>query len=189
MNRKFSTQALVFAALGVVINLVGGWLVQATNIPLLFLDAIGTIFVAVLFGPLMGGLTGFTSNLVLGVLVSPVNIPFGIVNLVIGVVVGFIAKKWNFNLVTALITGLILSVLAPLIGSPIAVAIYGGLTGSGTDLIVLWLVKSGQKILAATFFSRVAGNLVDKVGSCLLIAVILKSLPRNFVREVQQSEA
>ena len=46
--------------------------------------------------------------------------PFALVNIAIGITVGFIAKKGKFNFVTAAITGIILAVVAPLIGTPIA---------------------------------------------------------------------
>lgn len=179
MNRKISTQAMVFGALGVVVNIVGSYLAVVTNSSVLFLDAIGTIFVAVLFGPFMGGLVGVVTNLVLGVISNPINIPFALVNLVIGLVTGWIVKKREFTLGTAIIIGLVLSVVAPLVGTPIVVALFGGLTGGGIDLLTVWLIQSGKEIFAATFISRIISNLIDKVGSCLLVFVIIKALPEN----------
>lgn len=177
MNRKISTHALIFGALGVVVNIVGNYLALATNSSVFFLDAIGTIFVAVLFGPFLGGLVGVVTNLVLGVISSPISIPFALVNLVIGLVTGWLAKKRAFTLSTAILTGLILSILAPLVGTPIVVALFGGLTGGGIDLITVWLIQSGREIFGATFISRVISNLIDKVGSCILVYLMIRALP------------
>ncbi|WP_201780847.1 hypothetical protein [Aneurinibacillus tyrosinisolvens] len=69
---------------------------------------------------------------------------------------------------------MILSIVAPLIGTPIAVAVYGGLNGSGTDLLVLWLRATGSDMFTSTFLSRIASNFVDKIGTCLLIMVIIR---------------
>ncbi|MCK4260131.1 MAG: ECF transporter S component [Halanaerobiales bacterium] len=189
MNKKISTQALVIASLCVVINIIGGYLVTMVKIPLLFLDAIGTIFSAVILGPWVGGLVGVVTNLVLGIIQGPTAIPFGIVSLAIGVIVGFIAKKRNFSLGTAIITGLIISVVAPLIGTPIAVAIFGGLTGGGTDIFVIWLLKSGQKIFTAAFLPRITGNLVDKIGSCIIVYYLVKALPMELMKGKNSCEA
>ena len=189
MKKKMSTQVLVFAALAVVINLLGGYLVQLTKVPLLFLDTVGTIFSAVLLGPWVGGLVGVVTNLVLGITAGPTNIPFAIVNLAVAIVVGFIARKWIFNLITSIITGLILSVICPLIGTPIAVAVFGGLTGSGTDLLVLWLTKAGKDIFTAAFISRITGNFVDKIASCVLVYFLIKGLPANYLQKLRGQHA
>ncbi|GAA0176650.1 ECF transporter S component [Clostridium sediminicola] len=176
-----STNGMIFASLGIVINIVLGTIVQSIQIPLLFLDTIGTIFVAAVLGPFAGALTGGLTNIIQGMITNPKNIPFAIVNVVIGLIVGFIAKRYKFNLKIAVITGLILSIVAPLIGTPIAVFVYGGLAGGGTDLIFAWLLASGQKIFTAAFIPRVAGNIIDKIASCVIVAGLLRQMPKNLV--------
>lgn len=176
-----STNAMILASLGIVINIVFGTVVQTLQIPLLFLDTIGTIVVAAVLGPFAGALTGGLTNIIQGMITNPKNIPFAIVNIVIGLIVGFIAKKYKFNVKTAVITGLILSIIAPLIGTPIAVFVYGGVTGGGTDLIFAWLLASGQKIFTAAFIPRITGNLLDKIASCILVALLLKKIPKNLI--------
>jgi energy-coupling factor transport system substrate-specific component len=79
--------------------------------------------------------------------------------------------------VRAVFTGLVLAIVAPLIGTPIAVWIYGGLTGGSTDFIVSWLLASGQTIFTAAFLPRIAGNLVDKVVSCVIAYMLISKLP------------
>ncbi len=174
-----STNAMIMASLGIVINIVLGTIVQTLQIPLLFLDTIGTIFVATTLGPFAGALTGGMTNVIQGMITNPKNIPFAIVNIAIGLIVGFIAKKYRFDFKIALITGLVLSVVAPLIGTPIAVFVYGGVTGGGTDLIFAWLLASGQKIFTAAFIPRITGNFVDKIASCVVVALLIQKLPEN----------
>ncbi|SNT22152.1 energy-coupling factor transport system substrate-specific component [Anaerovirgula multivorans] len=176
-----STNAMIMASLGIVINIVFGTIVQTLQIPLLFLDTIGTIFVAVILGPFAGALTGGLTNVIQGMITNPKNIPFAIVNIVIGLMVGFIAKRFKFDLKVAAITGIILSVIAPLIGTPIAVFVYGGVTGGGTDLIFAWLLASGERIFTAAFIPRITGNFADKIASCILVALLIQKLPKNFV--------
>ncbi len=177
----FSPRIMILCGLGIAINLVLGTTVQMLRIPLIFLDTIGTIFIAVLFGPWAGAATGALTNVIQGVLTSPQDIPFALVNMAIGLLVGGVARWRRFDLPTAVVTGLVLSVVAPLIGTPIAVWLYGGLTGGGTDFIVAWLLAAGNKIFTAAFLPRVAGNLLDKVASCLVVALLIRQLPASIM--------
>jgi energy-coupling factor transport system substrate-specific component len=172
---------LVMCAMGVAINIVLGAIVQTVHIPLLFLDTIGTIFIAVLFGPWQGAAVGTITNILTPILTGNVkDIPFFIVNAVVGIIVGIIAKKYMFNLKTAIIAGLILSIVCPLIGSPIAVWLYGGITGSGNDFIFLWLNKTGLDIFTSAFIPRITGNFIDKIGSCILVLLSMKYIPEQY---------
>lgn len=176
MNNLSSTRKMTFSAIGIAINIVLGLVVGALHIPLLFMDTVGTILVSVLCGPLFGAATGAITNLVLGVIKDPREIPFFIVNLVIGLIVGNIAKKRKFDIKTAIITGLILSVVAPLIGTPIAVYVYGGITGDANDIFFTWLKNSGMEIFSAAFIPRITSNIVDKVISCVLVSICCTKL-------------
>ncbi|MDK9710125.1 CD3073 family putative ECF transporter S component [Acidaminobacter sp.] len=176
---KITSRMMLIGAFGIALNLVLGTTVAMLKIPLLFLDTIGTIFVAALFGPLMGAITGGLTNVIQGMLTNPADIPFALVNIVVGVVTGLIAKKFGFSYKVALIAGLILSVVAPLIGTPIAVWLYGGLTGGGTDFLVAWMLAAGHKVFTAAFIPRITGNFVDKIASALLVAFLLTRLPES----------
>lgn len=175
-NRK--TMILTYGALCIAMNVVLGTVVSALKIPLLFLDTIGTVLMAVLFGPWWGALTGILTNVVLGITTSPTAFFFGLVNVAIAIIVGLMARKYNFTKwYIALITGIILSIVAPLIGTPISVAVFGGLDGSGMDVVVLWMRAAGESIFASTFISRITGNFVDKIITCLLVMFIVVKLP------------
>ncbi|BBB90997.1 hypothetical protein MAMMFC1_01664 [Methylomusa anaerophila] len=178
---QYNSFPMIFSGICIAVNLVLGTIAQTLKIPLIFLDTFGTLLGAVLFGPVFGGAIGLLTNIIQGMLTNPKDIPFAIVNFAIGVIVGLIAQRYNFNWLTALLTGLLLAVVAPLIGTPIAVWIYGGLTGGGTDLIFLWLVKTGQKVFTAAFIPRITGNLIDKISCALLVAAIVRQMPKNML--------
>ncbi len=181
--RNEKTRILVFCALAIAANIVLGILTSALKLPL-YLDTIGTVFVAVLAGPWYGAAVGGLTNLLTGILYNVKDIPFLLVSVVIGIVVGFIAKKYSFNFITALITGLILSIVAPLIGTPIGIWVYGGLTGTGMDFLFLWLRESGSSIFAASFIPKVINNLLDKVGTCLLVYLMWRNFPTQYKLKV-----
>ncbi len=185
MNQKNRTYALVFSALAIAVNIVLGTVVDMLSIPLLFLDTVGTIFTAAVFGPWYGALAGGLTNVIQGIITNPKVIPFALVNIAIGIIVGLIARKWKFNFVTALFTGLILAVVAPLIGTPIATYVYGGITGDFNDVFFTWLVQSGEKVFTAAFIPRITSNIVDKIASSLLVAFLIQRLPKRYTEGVK----
>lgn len=183
-----NTKKVVLASMGIIINIIFGSIVASMKIPLIFLDTIGTIFSAALLGPFFGALTGGLTNLIQGLLTNPTGIPFALVNIAVGLIVGFICKKYIFNLKVAVVTGIILAIVAPLIGTPIAIYLFGGLTGGGTDLIFAWLSKSGESIFTAAFIPRITGNIIDKIASCILVALTLRKLPKELLKGLNDHE-
>ncbi len=174
MDKRLKIAIIV---VGIGINIVGGTLASALKLPL-FLDTIGTILAAVLLGPWLGALTGLLSNIFQGVVTNPVTIPFALVNGAVGLIVGFIALKRGFeDYVTPLLVGLILAIVAPLIGSPIAVYVFGGLTGGGVDILYGILLGSSERIFSSAFLARIPTNFVDKTISAYLVMFIVRSLP------------
>jgi energy-coupling factor transport system substrate-specific component len=93
-------------------------------------------------------------------------------------------SKKGFTFVKAVIAGLILSVVCPLIGTPIRLILFGGFSGSGTDILILALKAAGQEIFAATFFATIAGNFVDKIASCIIVALLTKYLPKSLTGNI-----
>ncbi|WP_315169457.1 CD3073 family putative ECF transporter S component [Metaclostridioides mangenotii] len=183
------TKALTFSAMCIVLNVVVGSIMQAINIPLLFLDTFGTIMGAIILGPLYGAIIGGGTNLVLGIILGPINFPFALVNIALGLLVGFVSKKWKFNYITAMLTGVVLAILCPLIGTPISIAVSGGLSGSGADLLVGFLRQSGESIFQSAFLGRIASNIVDKPASCILAVFLVSRLPKQYLNELKKAEA
>jgi energy-coupling factor transport system substrate-specific component len=123
------------------------------------------------------------SNLVLGVTSGPTNIPFALVQVAIAVVVGFIANRWGYTVKTAPIAGVIVAIVAPLIGTAIAIAVFGGLTGGALDVLVLWLEQAGQDVFGAAFWPRLGTNLIDKILTALIALAIIKAIPSTLVKQ------
>jgi len=170
---------LVLAPIGIALNIVGGMLNSTLKLPL-FLDTIGTMLVAVTCGPWIGALTGGLSNLIAS-LSSPADMWFAIVNILVGLIVGYVAVWRGYrDWITPLIAGVLAAIAASIVGPWIAVYIYGGLTGSVLDVAVAGLMKSGQEVFSAVFISRILPNLGDKILSAYLVFFVIKALPKSF---------
>ena len=132
-------------------------------------------------GPVPGLIVGALSNIITGLIYSVSDIPFCLVNMAVGLIVGLVAKKWKFGIVPAIITGLALSFICPAIGTPIGIYVYGGLNGTVSDMLVMSLVQGGKSIFQASFLRNVASNLIDKVGTCVIGCLLIKAMPMKFL--------
>lgn len=142
---------------------------------------IGTVLSAAILGPVPGLIVGALSNIITGLIYSVSDIPFCLVNMAVGLIVGLVAKKWKFGIVPAIITGLALSFICPAIGTPIGIYVYGGLNGTVSDMLVMSLVQGGKSIFQASFLRNVASNLIDKVGTCVIGCLLIKAMPMKFL--------
>ena len=165
-NRK--VYVTTFCGVAVAMNIVLGIITSALGIPL-YLDTLGTVLSAAILGP------------VPGIIVGALSIPFCLVNMAVGLIVGLVAKKWKFGIVPAVITGIALSFICPAIGTPIGIYVYGGLNGSVSDMLVMSLVQGGKSIFQASFLRNVASNLIDKIGTCIIGCLLIKAMPMRFM--------
>lgn len=179
-NNNKRVYVMAFCGISVAMNIVLGMITSALAIPL-YLDTLGTVLTAALFGPIPGIIVGFLSNTITGLMSSLTNIPFALVNMAVGLIVGLVARKRPLSFVAALITGLVLSVVCPAIGTPIGIFVYGGLQGNVFDVIVTGMVQSGQSLFAASFVSKITSNLIDKVGTMIVAYLLLKAMPPRFL--------
>ena len=92
----FTTRTLVLMATGIALNMALGQLAELLKLPI-FLDSLGTMLVAVLCGPWIGGLTGLITNLLWGLIQGPTAAFFAPVAAIIGVAAGLLARPGLFR--------------------------------------------------------------------------------------------
>lgn len=182
-NRK--VYVVAFCGICVAMNIVLGIITSALGIPL-YLDTLGTVLSAAIIGPVPGIIVGALSNIITGLMYSVSDIPFCLVNMAVGLIVGLVAKKFNFTIISAVITGLVLSFVCPAIGTPIGIYVYGGLNGSASDVLVMSLVQAGKDIFQASFLRNVASNLIDKVGTCIVGWALIRAIPMRFLENFKK---
>ena len=172
------TYIAILIPLGVAINLVGGQVAGRLGLPL-FLDSIGTAIVAAIMGPYVGAISGVLFNIIGSIIGGNIMASlFGICNLATAFIVGFMVRFGKFKTVLHIVIAIVAVALAnALLGAPIAVVVYGGIQGSGVDLVVAGLLAFGNDILSAAFLARIPVNLVDKGIAVLIAWLILRRLP------------
>jgi len=78
------------------------------------------------------------------------------------------------------LAGLVTGVVAAIISAPTAAVVFGGVTGSGTDLLVAAFRASGSNIWASVLAQGSVSDPFDKMLSFIVVLFILRALPTRF---------
>lgn len=177
LRQDFTTTTIVLMSIAVVINIVAGQVVSMLKLPI-FLDSIGTVLVGLLAGPWAGGVTGLLTNLIWGMITSPVAAAFSPVAMAIGITAGLCAKYGLFKTWwLAIISGVIIAVFNAVVAVPIRLYMFGGVTGSGADFITSYMLALSKDLFGSVVVTVFTSNLVDKIVTALLAWGIVKALP------------
>lgn len=77
--------------------------------------------------------------------------------------------------------GIVTGVIAAIVSAPISAIVFGGVTGSGTDLIVAALRQGGADVLAASLGQGFFSDPIDKLITSFVVFLILVSLSPRFL--------
>jgi energy-coupling factor transport system substrate-specific component len=176
-RRQTSGAALPLIAVGIGINLVMGELTAVLKIPL-YLDSVGTIFIAASCGMLAAIVCGLMSNIAAGIMFNPAMIFFAPVSIVVGACAGYFASKNGFSSLTKVIAfGLLQGIITAIVSAPISAFVFGGITLGGTDFLVLYFRAIGQTLLKSVLYQGLTSDPIDKCVSYVLVFFILKQIP------------
>lgn len=176
----FSNRQLALMGMLIAFNVAIGGLVHVIKLPI-FLDAIGTIIAAVILRPWAAVVVGVFSFLIAAAIINPVYAWFVGTQAVIAVAVYLAAKYLCIfkSLARAIPAGLVLGVITGIVSAPVIVYVFGGVAGSGRDLLTAAIISTGEQIWRAVFLSGAASEPVDKLLQVLAAFFILHALPRK----------
>lgn len=177
---NFTAKQLALMGMLIALNVAIGGIVHVVKLPI-FLDAIGTILAALVLGLVPGIIVGVLSFLVAAAVISPVYIWFIGTQAVIAAFVYLLASRFSAfkSLPRVVPTGIALGVIAGIVSAPVIVIVFGGIAGSGRDLITAGLLSTGQQIYKAVILSGAASEPADKLLQTLAAFFVLKSLPKK----------
>ena len=191
--------AVVAAEIGFLAGIFGqlGWFRSRANA-----SGQQLITAAVIASVIVGGLAIYTiSRFYTGALTffSPTGdqgILFQIVGwvilvLIVAVILGFLALLFlrrDAGVAYVVIAGVIMGVISALISAPISAIVFGGVTGSGTDLLVAAFQQGGSDLQTAVLQQGLLSDPIDKVITSFVVFLILRSLSRRFIARFPQGE-
>jgi hypothetical protein len=99
------------------------------------------------------------------------------------VVAGFIYLRRDLAGFWVAVAGVITGLVAATVSAPISAYVFGGVTGSGTDLIVAALRQGGSDVLQASLGQGYFSDPIDKTITSFVVFIIISSLsPRILAR-------
>ena len=179
---SFSLSTLLLIPVCVAVNIVGSQLNRMLGIPLYF-DAIGTMFVAMIAGPWIGGITGLLTNIFISIVLgNPNSIAFSTVSVAIGISTGVLSyKKMFLTPAKTVISAVIVTFFTLATAVPTALFVFGGATGANADLVTSLLVASGAKFVESVLSMQAITNGLDKFISIGVAYILIKSIPKRFL--------
>ncbi len=166
-------QIVLFTALCVLLNIGGRQLASWLQLPM-WLDSFGTVLCACIAGPLGGAMVGLTSNLAYSVVVR-ISVAYSITNIVLGVLVGIVARKNWFDQFYGFMKATTLAVLAALIVSvPLNYLFAGGYTGNvWGNAVIGYLLDKNWPPAVCGILGQLAIEFADKMITMLAVYLVL----------------
>jgi energy-coupling factor transport system substrate-specific component len=99
-----------------------------------------------------------------------------------------VLRDRDLGVAFAVVAGAACGVISALIAAPIAVLVFGGVTGSGTDLLVLAFTQAGSDLQTAVVQQALLSDTIDKSITYLIVFLLLASSSRRIVARFPQGE-
>jgi hypothetical protein len=114
-------------------------------------------------------------------------IGIGFVAAIVGLI-GLLVVRRDTGVAYVAIAGLICGIVSALISAPITAVVFGGVTGSGSDLLVAAFQQAGSDLSTAVLQQGLLSDPIDKTLEFLMVYVILQALSRRFIARFPQGE-
>lgn len=180
-KEEFSTRTWVLIPVGVALSVVAAYIVNVVRVPFLYLDALGVILIAILAGPWAAAVTGVFVNVILGFLVNPTFWAYTPLQVLFGLAAGYLAHRgWFRRYWRIAVVGLVVALISIVVGAPITVLAFGGVTGTGSDAVTAFFRATGANIWSAVISQTLVVEPIDKVVTAFLAAYIATNVPRRY---------
>lgn len=182
MSGKISVHKITLIALAIVINIVGSYIALGLHLPV-YLDSMGTIMTAILLGPFYGLFSGALSALITGMTSDIYALYYMPVGIVLGVMTGFVFQKNKSN--KLFVKSFYISVPASLISACITATVFGGITSSGSTMLVQLLAKTPLGLMLSCLIVQFFTDYFDRLLSLWLVLSVIKKLPDSFIKKLE----
>jgi hypothetical protein len=111
----------------------------------------------------------------------------GIVLALIALAVQLFVKR-DLGVAYIVVGGAICGVISALISAPISAFVFGGVTGSGADILVAAFQQAGSSLIQAVFQQGLLQDPIDKTIEFIVAFLLLQTLSRRFTARFPQGE-
>lgn len=188
MKLKKDYQICLFIVGCILINYIGRLLADGFVLPV-WLDSVGTVFAAYVFGPVCGAIVGATMN-ILYCLQLPTALFYGLTNAAVGVAVGICTRRGYLkNIFGMLSTAFLVAVLSTLISTPLNFFLSDGSTGNmWGDGVSDLLQEMGINKIISYIIGEFYLDFLDKLIIMLLLFSAVQIVRRNRQRSREKKK-
>lgn len=187
-RQKMSALKLCMLAMAVCINVAGGQLALMLRLPI-YLDSIGTILTGLWMGPLCGMIPNFLSGVLLGMTTDIYSLYFAPVGMITGLMAGMAGKMMkglltdrNIRKRQILLSAVFITVPGTVVSSVINAVLFGGVTSSGSSILVQILSKTPLGLTGSIFAVQILTDYLDRVIALGLSIAVLQVMPSDIRR-------
>ena len=180
-NSIISVRKMCVVALAIVLNVIGGQIALMLHLPI-YLDSIGTIMIAMLYGPVYGMLPPLLYGLVMGFTLDIYSLYFMPVGLMLGLVTGLVSKYFSLQKWRMIPGAMLITIPGTIVSSVITAVLFGGITSSGSTVIVQILNKAGLGLTASVFIVQILTDYLDRLLSLVVVSYLLHVIPSDLYR-------
>jgi hypothetical protein len=106
---------------------------------------------------------------------------------VVGLIVLLFVRR-DLGAAYVFVAGLVCGIVSAIISAPISSLVFGGVTGSGTDLLVAAFQQAGSDLSTAVLQQGLLSDPIDKTLTFFVVFAILGALSRRFTARFPQGE-
>ena len=176
-----SVRKMCVVALAIVLNVIGGQIALFFHLPI-YLDSMGTIMIAMLYGPVYGMLPPLLYGLVMGFTLDIYSLYFMPVGLMLGLMTGLVSKYFSLKKWRMIPGAMMITVPGTIVSSIITAVLFGGITSSGSTVIVQVLNKAGMGLTASVFIVQILTDYVDRLLSLVVVSYLFRVIPSDLYR-------
>ena len=180
-NSIISVRKMCVVALAIVLNVIGGQIALMLHLPI-YLDSMGTIMIAMLYGPVYGMLPPLLYGLVMGFTLDIYSLYFMPVGLMLGLVTGLVSRYFSLKKWRMIPGAMLITVPGTIVSSIITAVLFGGITSSGSTVIVQVLNKAGLGLTASVFIVQILTDYLDRLLSLVVVSYLLHVIPSDLYR-------
>ena len=176
-----SVRKMCVVALAIVLNVIGGQIALMLHLPI-YLDSMGTIMIAMLYGPVYGMLPPLLYGLVMGFTLDIYSLYFMPVGLMLGLVTGLVSRYFSLQKWRMIPGAMLITIPGTIVSAVITAVLFGGITSSGSTVIVQVLNKAGLGLTASVFIVQILTDYLDRLLSLVVVSYLLHVIPSDLYR-------
>lgn len=184
---KISTHQICFVAMAVVVNIVGGQIALTLRLPI-YLDSIGTILTGAVLGPWFGMLPNLLSGILTGATVDIYALYFAPVGMITGIMSGILMNRKPVKGGWILLKGLGITVPGTMLSAVINAVLFGGVTSSGSTMIVQLLARTPLGLTGSIFAVQFLTDYADRCVSILAVSMLLPLVYGELSRRISEGK-